>query len=105
MQGYQNGNRKYWAWTPPSDGTGSVETDMWGAIVAGQFYFKEGGKDNFLTFANRRLTLGAEDKAASFSITLGGAFSMKVFKEGEEYTKVELSDATPTSAYSNEGIY
>ena len=105
MQGYQNGNRKYWAWTPPSDGTGSVETDMWGAIVAGQFYFKEGGKDNFLTFANRQLTLGAEDKAASFSITLGGAFSMKVFKEGEEYTKVELSDGTRTLAYTNEGIY
>lgn len=78
---------------------------MWGAIVAGQFYFKEGGKDNFLTFANRQLTLGAEDKAASFSITLGGAFSMKVFKEGEEYTKVELSDGTRTLAYTNEGIY
>lgn len=105
MQGYQNGNQKYWAWTPPSDGTGSVETDMWGAIVAGQFYFKEGGKDNYLTYANRKLTLGAEDKAASFSITLGGAFSMKVFQEDGVYTKVELSDGTRTLAYTNEGIY
>lgn len=105
MQGYQNGNQKYWAWTPPSDGTGSAETDMWGAIVAGQFYFKEGGKDNYLTYANRKLTLGAEDKAASFSITLGGAFSMKVFQEDGVYTKVELSDGTRTLAYTNEGIY
>lgn len=30
---------------------------------------------------------------------------MKVFKEGEEYTKVELSDGTRTLAYTNEGIY
>ena len=105
MQGYQNGNQKYWTWTPPSDGTGSVETDMWGAIVAGQFYFKEGGKDNYLTFANHKLTLGAEDKAASFSITLGGAFSMKVFQEDGVYTKVELSDGTRTLAYTNDGIY
>lgn len=105
MQGYEMGNRKYWKWTPPADGSNSVETDMYGAIVAGDFYFKEGGKDNFLTFANRQLTLGTEDKDASFAITLGGAFSMKVFKEGEKYTKVELSDGTRTLAYTNEGIY
>ena len=105
MKGYQKDNQKYWTWTPPSDGTGSVETDMWGAIVAGQFYFKEGGKDNFLTFADRKLTLGAENKDASFSITLGGAYSIKVFQEDGVYTKVELSDGSRTLAYTNEGIY
>src|SRR5690606_25036450 len=105
MQGYQSGDEKYWVWSPPNDGTGSPETDMWGSIVAGSFRFKLAGQDQYLTYAGQGMSLGSDNPGAGFLVSTGGAFTIKVFSKAGEFTKVSLEDSERTLEYTNEGIY
>lgn len=105
MKGYQSGNEKYWTWTPPNDGTGSPETDMWGSIVAGTFRFKLAGQDQFITFANGAVTLGPDDPGAAFLVSVGGSFTIKVYQVEGVFTRVSLEDSERTLEYTSEGIF
>src|SRR5690606_26697782 len=105
MTGYRSGDEKYWTWSPPNDGTGSPETDMWGSIVAGSFRLKLAGENQFITYANQMITLGSDDVNSAFEVSVGGSFTIKVFQEGEHFTRVSLEDATRTLEYTSEGIF
>lgn len=105
MTGYRSGDEKYWTWSPPNDGTGSPETDMWGSIVAGSFRLKLAGENQFITYADQMITLGSDDVNSAFEVSVGGSFTIKVFQEGEQFTRVSLEDATRTLEYTSEGIF
>ncbi|HLN72294.1 MAG TPA: hypothetical protein VK205_03310 [Prolixibacteraceae bacterium] len=105
MAGSSIGTRKMWTWTAPNTGTGSADDDMWGNIVAGVFRFKLPGVEQYVTFSGGKIVVGADDKAASFVVTDGGTYTIKVMADGNTFTKVRLDDGTKTLEYTNEGIY
>jgi hypothetical protein len=106
MSGFSLGNRKMWSWTPPNTGTGSPDDDMWGNIVAGIFRFKIPGVEQYILFTSGQITEGStNDEASSFVITAGGAFTIKVFSDGTNVTKVSLESDTRKLEYTNTGIY
>ncbi|MFY9150502.1 MAG: hypothetical protein WAO52_00680 [Prolixibacteraceae bacterium] len=105
MSGFSIGTRKMWTWTAPSTGTGDPEDDMWGAIVAGTFRFKIPGAEQYIVFSGGKIVTGADDKAASFVITDGGPYTIKVMSDGTTINKVRLEDGTKTLEYTNDGIF
>lgn len=106
MSGFSLGNRKMWSWTPPNTGTGSPDDDMWGNIVPGIFRFKKAGVEQYVLFSNGQITEGTtNDEASSFVVTAGGPFTIKVFSDGTNVTKVRLESETRKLEYTNEGIY
>jgi hypothetical protein len=106
MSGFSLGNRKMWSWTPPNTGSGSPDDDMWGNIVAGVFRFKKAGVEQYVLFSGGQITEGTtNDEASSFVVTAGGPFTIKVFSDGTNVTKVRLESDTRKLDYTNEGIY
>lgn len=105
MAGSSIGTRKMWTWTAPNTGSGDPADDMWGNIVAGTFRFKLPGVDQFVTYSGGKIVLGGDDKAASFVVTDGGPYTIKVMADGNTFTKVRLDDGTKTLEYTNDGIY
>ena len=106
MSGFSLGNRKMWSWTPPNTGTGDPIDDMWGNIVPGMFRFKKAGVEQYILYMNNEITEGTtNDEAASFIITAGGPFTIKVFSDGANVTSVRLESDTRKLEFTNEGIY
>ena len=105
MSGFTIGNKKMWTWTAPSTGTGDPADDMWGSIVAGTFRFKVPGAEQYIVYSGGKIVTGADDKAASFVVTDGGPYTIKVFRDGTTINKVRLEDGTKTLEYTNQGIF
>ena len=105
MTGSSIGNKKMWTWTAPNTGSGDPIDDMYGNIVPGKFRFKVPGADQYITFADGKIVAGSDNKDASFVVTDGGPFTIKVTSEGNTYTKVRLEDGTKALEYTNDGIF
>jgi hypothetical protein len=106
MSGFSLGNRKMWTWTPPNTNTGSPDDDMWGNIVAGNFRFKKPGVEEYILLTEGQITYGTtNDEASSFVVTAGGPFTIKVFSDGTDITKVSLESETRKLEYTTDGIY
>lgn len=105
MNGFTLGTKKMWTWTAPNTGTGDPADDMWGNIVAGNFRFKKPGVEQYVVYSGGQIVTGADNKDASFVVTDGGTYTIKVFSEGSTITKVRLDDGTKTLEYTNNGIY
>lgn len=106
MSGFSLGTRKMWSWTPPNTGSGDPVDDMWGNIVPGIFRFKKAGVEQYILFSNAEITEGtSNDEAASFVVTAGGPFTIKVFSDGTNVTSVRLESDTRKLEYTSDGIY
>jgi hypothetical protein len=106
MSGFSLGSRKMWSWTAPSTGTGDPVDDMWGSIVAGVFRFKTPGIEKYILFSDGQITEGTtNDEASSFVVTAGGPFTIKVFSDGTNVTKVRMESDTRKLEYTNTGIF
>jgi hypothetical protein len=107
MSGFSLGDRKMWSWTPPNTGTGDPIDDMWGSIVAGQFRFKKPAVEEYILFSAGEITEGTtNDEGASFIVTAGGAFTIKVLSDnGTDVTSVRVESDTRKLEYTNDGIY
>ncbi len=106
MSGFTLGNRKMWSWTPPNTGSGDPIDDMWGNIVAGVFRFKKPAAEQYILYSSGQITEGTtNDEASSFVVTAGGPFTIKVFSDGTNVTKVSLESDTRKLEYTSQGIY
>lgn len=106
MSGFSLGNRKMWTWTPPNTGSGDPIDDMWGNIVAGVFRFKKPAADQYILYTAGQITPGTtNDEVSSFVVTAGGPFTIKVFSDGTNVTKVSLESDTRKLEYTSQGIY
>ncbi len=106
MSGFTLGNRKMWTWTPPNTGSGDPVDDMWGNIVAGVFRIKKPGAEQYILYTAGQITNGTtNDEASSFVVTAGGPFTIKVFSDGTNVTKVSLESDTKKLEYTTEGIF
>lgn len=105
MKGFSLGTRKMWSWTAPSTGTGDPVDDMWGSIVAGLFRFKKAGVEQYITFSGSQIVTGADNKDKSFVISDGGPYTIKLFSDGTNITRVRCEDGTKMLEYTNEGIF
>jgi hypothetical protein len=106
MSGFSLGNRKMWSWTPPNTGSGDPIDDMWGNIVAGVFRFKKPSAEEYILYSAGQITAGTtNDEASSFVVTAGGPFTIKVFSDGTNVTKVSLESDTRKLEYTSQGIY
>jgi hypothetical protein len=106
MSGFSLGSRKMWTWTPPNTGSGDPVDDMWGNIVPGVFRFKKGAVEQYTLFSGGQITQGTNnDEASSFVVSAGGPFTIKVFSDGANVTKVSLESDTRKLEYTNTGIY
>lgn len=105
MTGTAIGNKKMWTWTAPNTGSGDPADDMWGNIVAGNFRFKVPGAEQYIVYSGGKIVTGADDKAASFVVTDGGTYTIKVMSENNVINKIRLEDGTKTLEYTNDGIY
>jgi len=106
MSGFTIGTQKMWTWTAPNTGTGDPADDMWGNIVAGTFRFKKAGLEQYIVYSGGQIVTGADNIPASFVISAGGAYTIKVFStDGTTFSKVRLTDGTKTLEYTNQGIF
>lgn len=106
MSGFSLGSRKMWSWTPPNTGSGDPADDMWGNIVAGMFRFKKPGTENYILYSGGKITEGTtNDEAASYIVTAGGPFTIKVLSDGTHVTSVRLESDSRKLEYTNDGIY
>ena len=105
MNGFTLGTKKMWTWTAPNTGTGDPADDMWGNIVAGNFRFKKPDVEQYVVYSGGQIVTGADNKDASFVVTDGGTYTIKVFSEGSTITKIRLDDGTKTLEYTNNGIF
>ena len=62
-------------------------------------------QNNIFCIRNGQITEGTtNDEASSFVVTAGGPFTIKVFSDGTNVTKVSLESETRKLEYTNDGI-
>lgn len=104
MNGFSLGSKKMWTWTAPNTGTGDPIDDMWGEIIAGTLRFKKAGLEQYIVYSGGQIATGADNKDASFVLTDGGPYTIKVFADATSVLKVKMDDGTKTLEYTNQGI-
>lgn len=103
MQGYESGNLRYYTWFPPEGE--DAETGMWGSTAAGVFQLKKAGEDSYILWDGTQIINGsANDTSKSFPVTVGGAFEIRVYFEGDECTKVSIMSNERTLEFTNNQV-
>ena len=85
MTAQRLGNRKMWTWQPTED--------MWGNTVAGAFRLKKSGKEEYITYSNKKIeTVTVNNMDNNFLITGAGGYSIRVMADETGIISVKAYD-------------